>query len=195
MEEKRIPSPAELDPEVFRRVWARVMPDDRSSPIALTPERKPNPPAKAKPQPRPAGHSPQHPRGQGDEELVRGLMTLLGEGIAKDSLLLRRSGHSRPLTQMANDHRRAMKRLSVAYFLLTGGQYRPAPAPEGHGGNVSHLLREQFQWEQRWTQACLRGGEGAKDPAVGELCRELAKDGPAHERLIRSILEGQGTAY
>ena len=175
---------SQVDPAVFRRVWARVMADGHSSPIALTPEKpkqNANRPPVSAPTPKPTA----------EEEALRRLMDLAQEGIAADTLLARRGNQTKPLAPLANDHRRAMKKLAAAYFLMTGGHYQPDSPPPARSAAFPQMLREQFQWEQRWTQACRQAETTGDDPAFRELCRELAGDGMAHCRLIRGILERQ----
>lgn len=202
-----------LDPAVFQRVWSRVMPDDRSSPIAVTPEEprsperqpasRPNsnntvrpqmpqmPPMQQAPQMNQMNQRPGKAQDTTEEGTLRRLMDLAQDGIAADVLLARRGNQTKPLAPIANDHRRAMRQLSACYFLMTGKNYQPGSAAPNRSAAFPQMLREQFQWEQRWTRACMQAAEEVNDPSAKELCRELAGDGMAHTRLIRSILEHQ----
>ena len=199
----------QIDPEVFRRVWARVMPDDQNSPIAVAqetrnmpetrsmPETKNMPEARNMPEgkrvPRPNhGQPAQTPKPQppSEEALLRQLMDLAQEGITADAALARRAGNqSKALAPMAADHHRAMRQLSAAYYLLTGKRYQPKASNPVRSPSFAQAMREQFQWEQRWNRTCLQAAERMEDHSIRELCRELAGDGVAHNRMIRGIME------
>lgn len=181
----------QIDPEVFRRVWARVMPDDQNSPIVVAQETRNVPEGKRVPRPN-HGQPAQTPKPQppSEEALMRQLMDLAQEGIAADAALARRAGNqSKALAPMAADHHRAMRQLSAAYYLLTGKRYQPKASTPVRSPSFAQALREQFQWEQRWNRTCLQAAERMEDHSIRELCRELAGDGVAHNRMIRGIME------
>lgn len=197
-----------MDPETFRRVWARVMPDQKNSPIGLgaaPPASPPKPPAPPPPAPRPHRPAqspsfvppapprpvPAPPPVSTDEERLRRRMDLLGEGLAADGELIRRAAPgSRLPARLLADHRRAMRQLSAAHFLITGRRYRPGPGePLPGSGSVEGALRQQFLWERRWVDALLRGAEETGDPTLRDLFRELAREGNLHLRSVREALE------
>lgn len=206
MKQQPVPAALEaqqIDPEVFRRVWARVMPDQSRSPIAVdspvpsasrapaspSPARSPTPPAKPKQQP--SAPPPQEEPGQP----LKRLMDLSREGIVFSGALVQRTGNrGRPLSALVRDHQRALRQLRAAYFLVTGRNYQPAGAPPPRNISLPMALREQFLWEQRWAAACLEAAERMSDSTLRELCRELAQDASLHTRTILGVLEGmQGT--
>ena len=114
-----------FDPEVFARVWSRVMPDQALSPIqpALPALRSP---AQTAPAPSCLG--------EGSARYVpqlEALMDQLHAALGSVRQLARRGGGraSRLLASLAADQQRQLRRLSAAYFLITGRRY----APKGQG--------------------------------------------------------------
>jgi len=97
---------------------------------------------------------------------------------------------ARVLSTMAADERRHAKRLSTAYFLISGVRYWPADqitAPAGQP--LMNALREHFALEQQTECSYLAAAEETTDPCLRELYLELAGDSSAHAGLLRSILE------
>lgn len=205
----------QIDPEVFRRVWARVMPDQSHSPLVVQgapmPGKGPgtaHPAAPVKGRGTPSSPTPGAGRrmnqsqapmvGKGmptappAEEPGRALgqlMDLAREGAEQSAALARRAGNrERGLSALAEDHRQGLRRLSALYFLTTGQHRQPRAAPPVTTSPLDLALREQFLWEGRWRAACLEAAE--QDPeSAGELCRELAQEAELHRRIIRGILE------
>ena len=110
-----------FDPEVFARVWSRVMPDQALSPIqpALPALRSP---AQTAPAPSCLG--------EGSARYVpqlEALMDQLHAALGSVRQLARRGGGraSRLLASLAADQQRQLRRLSAAYFLITGRLYAP----------------------------------------------------------------------
>lgn len=107
-------------------------------------------------------------------------------------LLARRaqSGGARVLSTIAADERRHAKRLSTAYFLISGVRYLPVdraqPIPVG---TFLGALRDRFAEEQRGEAAYLAAAEECTDPCLRELYVELAGDENAHAWLLRGVLE------
>lgn len=183
-----------IDPETFRRVWARVMPNQENSPVVLNlggqgqsrrgEEQRPPRQEEERVPMRTEAEKP------GAEERLRRLMDLAWAGSGAGSALARRMGNrDQRLAGLAADHRRALRQLSAAYFLATGRRHRPRGEVLSRGGDLSLALREQFLWEQRWAEACLEAAKEVEDPALEELCRELAQEAGLHQRGIRAVLE------
>lgn len=176
----------QVDPEVFRRVWARVMEDRSDGPIAV------EPPARGKP-------SEEHGDGrrrasdqerEPGEQVLRRLIDLAQEGVLAGQAVSRRAGrYARGLATLTADHQRAVRQLSAAHFLECGWWYQSKTGMPARSGALAMALREQFLWECQWGRACLKGAEGLTDPAQQELCRELAQDAALHGRAIRGVLE------
>jgi hypothetical protein len=117
-------------------------------------------------------------------------MAQAAENIAAGQILTRRGGSFRSsLSALTADHRRAMRQLSAAFFLITGQRFRPAPPSLSLPAPLPLALREQFVREQRWERVCLRSAQTVCDPCLKELCTELAQDGVLHAGVIRSLLE------
>ena len=197
------------DREVFERVWRRVMPEDRPDcPITLNQaETAAQPPAQALPAvsaqetTRPAVRSSM---GEDNDVPCLGAASAvygaqLQEYIDQEignwktyQALARRAGGngSRVLSTIAADERRHAKRLSTAYFLISGARYWPAdritaaPAP-----SLAGALRSHFAGEQRAEASYLAAADETADPCLRDLYLELAGDENAHIWLLRGILE------
>lgn len=198
----------QIDADTFRRVWARVMPNQRNSPIVVEPRKEAAKP-KQKPPARPAqgsgmapvpnrGHAAGAPKPKPEpgakagsaEEQLRILMDMAQEGAAAGQLLIRRAGmQGKALSGLTADRRQALRRLSAAYFLETGRRYQPKGASPALNGSLDILLRGQFLWEQRWAEACRRMASELTDRALRELCQELAQSAERRRRTIRTVLE------
>lgn len=198
-----------LDRETFERVWRRVMPDQSRSPIAVGPaEERAKPTArpqaqKSVPPPRPPVQKaetaptrtappprPAEPMPRNDQERLQRLMDLAQEGAAAGQALVQRAGgNARALSALAADHRRALRQLSAACFLVTGQRYQPKPVRPAQEPAFALALRAQFLWEQRWARACIQTAEELEELSLQELCRELAQDAALHNRTIRRVLE------
>ena len=96
----------------------------------------------------------------------------------------------RVLATIAADERHHAKRLSTAYFLISGVRYwpvdrvpNPSPAP------FSAALREHFMEEQRGAAAYQTAAAETADPCLHELFLELAGEEDSHAWLLRSVLE------
>lgn len=202
MQEQPDWSMEQLDPEVFRRVWERVMEGRTDSPIQVAPsqegvsgEKKAQGEKQGGPQQSPQEQSSQE-QGNGDgtqtQQILKKLLALAWEGAAAGGQLVRRTGgRYRMLVQLTADHRTALRRLSAAYFLETG-EHCTLPAGRGQGGKsgpLDRVLREQYLWEEGWQKACRTAAEALEEETLRELCQELAQDAALHTRAIRSVLE------
>lgn len=233
MEEKTVvPSTGEgVDPETFRRVWQRVMPDQTGSPLEVE-----NGPAAVPDTARPAVPTQSGETGEGAGEesgadlppvpacaqeggqegesapcvcqgtpsqclgessagetaRLEELMGMARRGMLAGQALARRGGSAcarSALRSLADDHRYALRRLSAAYFLITGRRYRPCGQIPALPADLCLALREQFQWERRWAFCAEQGAQAAQDPCLKELYQELAREGACHAGAIRSLLE------
>ena len=101
-----------------------------------------------------------------------------------------RAGDARVLNGMAGELHRAARKLSAAYFLLTGLRYWPsellsAPAIPSYWG----ALRARHQAEQRQETAFRMSADDWDDPDMQELYAELIESGQRRGRQLRSLLE------
>lgn len=167
------------DREVFARVWSRVSPEGNG----LV---EPTPPVAAEPEPavEPEADSP------AGRQLQRLTLTCLEEAATYRELL-RRSRRARgELTQLAGQKLRQAKRLSAAYFLMTGVRYWPRETvrPELVQSFFS-TLRQRFLAEGRMAAELEDLSREAGDPGLEALYRALAGESRELELMIRLIVE------
>lgn len=127
----------------------------------------------------------------GDSVQLEELMTLAKAGALTGRALARRSGGTcaKALSALAQDHQLAFRRLSAAYFLITGKRYAPKCAVPALPSSLPLALRRQFVWEQQWEQKNDQAARAVSDPCLKELYLELAQEGAFHAGTIRSLLE------
>ena len=198
------------DRDVFERVWKRVMPDSLGEgPIQLMPLEQREQTGKEPPQTGLALPMEQErictccetrqPEtlclGQGSAHYASLLQEMV-DGEMEDwrlyQMLARRAAGNggKMLGSMAADERRHARRLSTAYFLITGERCQP----RGQEGTrptqeLMNTLREQFIQEQREAAAYQAAAAENSDPCLRQLFRELAQEEGMHARMIRSLLE------
>lgn len=201
------------DRDVFERVWRRVMPEDQlTSPIEVIPEAEygvpapaPMPPAMPElpvqplpvPPPAPRRAEPEDIRCLGPSSAVHGaelqefILEELRDHRTYQALAQRAPGRSRQtLAGIAADEMRHAKRLSAAYFLISGVRYWPLEraACRNEGGWLN-ALRCRFLEEQKGEAAYRAAAGRTGDPCLRELYLELAEDENSHGWLLRGILE------
>ena len=231
--------PCSCDQEVFERVWRRVMPEDRPDcPFTLGEDAAAppaiQPPAVALPavgQTAPAGEQAPSRPVVGEEhdvpclgassavygaQLQRLIDRELADWRAYQALSRRAQGNSgRVLATIAADERRHAKRLSTAYFLISGAgadthlrahetvedrvgrlmlisgvrYWRVDRVPNPSPAPFSAALREHFMEEQRGAAAYQTAAAETADPCLHELFLELAGEEDSHAWLLRSVLE------
>lgn len=94
------------------------------------------------------------------------------------------------LSSMAADEKRHAKRLSTAYFLISGVRYWPVERVSAMpAGTYMGALRQRFCMEQKGESAYLAAAESTTDPCLRELFEELSGEENAHTWLLRGILE------
>lgn len=210
MEQERAPGSPQgvdgLDQAVFERVWRRVMPEERADcPVRPGAEEETRIPLPALPEgPAAREECPELSPAQdvpclGAASAVHGpqLQQMIDRELADYKTyqqLARRTGGpaSRVLSAMAAEERRHAKRLSAAYFLISGVRYWPLErACAGGSGTYLALLRLRFGEEQRGEAVYLAAAEETADPALRALFLELAGEENAHSWMIRGILEQQ----
>lgn len=184
------PLSGDVDPEVFRRVWSRVMADEENSPIAVEPEQKATAPAA--PEPRRQEERPEEKGNpaSGDGVLLERGLEGLGRGLSLARALSRRwGGRGAALTALTADYRRAARQLGAAYFLTTGERRTwEGKTPPANMG-LAQGLRELYWWERDWSGQCLRAAEQARDDYVQQLFHRLSQTGQIHLGIIRGALE------
>ena len=101
-----------------------------------------------------------------------------------------KAGDARVLNSMAGELHREARKLSAAYFLLTGLRYWPsellsAPAIPSYWG----ALRTRHQAEQRQETAYRIAADDWDDPDMREMYGELIESGQRRNRQLRGLLE------
>ncbi len=105
--------------------------------------------------------------------------------------LARCAGQSafRALSGMAADEYRHAKRLSTAYFLISGVRFWPAQVQGCPVRSLPGALRQRFIEEQQAEAAYVAAAGKTFDPCLRELYLDLAADEARHAKLVRRILE------
>ena len=131
---------------------------------------------------------------KGDVDRLKELMTLAKAGAMAGRALARRSNGptAKAMSLLAQDHRSAFRRLSAAYFLITGKRYVPQCTAPVLPASLPLALRQQFVWEQQWELKNSQATQATADPCLRALYQELAQEGAYHAGAIRSILEQMG---
>ena len=191
------------DRETFDRVWQRVMAGGENRPIQTDPPADDRVRTELQEQTglaltqRSSPHSDSDVAclGQGSQQyadLLREMIDGETEDMRTYQALARRAGGAgtRMLGTMAADERRHAKRLSTAYFLITGERYQ-SPNHNGSRPPIDLMtgLREQFIQEQRGASAYQGAAQETSDPCLRQLYQELSREEAAHARMIRGLLE------
>lgn len=105
--------------------------------------------------------------------------------------LSRRAGGNaaRLFAAMASDEWRHAKRLSAAYFLISGVRYWPEPHEKVNLGSYLNALRQRFIAEQNGAAAYRAAAEECRDACLRELFLEHALDEGNHANQIRLVVE------
>lgn len=186
-----------FDPEVFQRVWNRVMPDQDRSPIAMGAPAQPAVPALSPAPEQPPETAPQVPLtclGEGSRpytQAIRDMMDQTRGFLRSLQALSRRSGSraARVLSGIAGDLRREERRLSTAHFLITGERYSPSQTGAAPSGPLPLALRTLFQQlHQRAVQA-RAAAQGMGDPCLQQLFQDLGEDAEFYAQRLRALLE------
>lgn len=172
------------DPETFRRVWARVMPDGEGSPIALEPE----PSERTEQQ-----ESLPEERSGPEREPGASLEILIDRTRAafeSAQHLVRRAGrYGQSIGAVAAEDRTALRRLSAAYYLETGRDYRSNRTPQSPEPlALAPALRRQYQREEELEGLCVNQMKRSAGTQA-ELLEELSLQFRRHCRTLRQTLE------
>ena len=200
------PNPGMLgcDRDLFARVWARVEPNaGEGCPIEVLP-----------PQPGPAVPAPLPlPRSAGDAEgndspspndvpclgregmdhtrfLQEVIRAELNHWRRYQALSARGGSAGRLLASLSADERRHARRLSGAYFLISGIRFLPEVPPMRHDrGDFWAGIRELFWAEQQASSIYAAAAEETADPCLSQLYRELSAEEAAHADLLQAMTE------
>lgn len=180
-----------FDPEVFQRVWNRVMPDQDRSPIAM------DAPALSPAPEQPPETAPQVPLtclGEGSRpytQAIRDMMDQTRGFLRSLQALSRRSGSrtARVLSGIAGDLRREERRLSTAHFLITGERYSPSQTGAVPSGPLPLALRALFQQLHQRAAQARAAAQGMEDPCLQQLFQDLGEDAEFYAQRLRALLE------
>ena len=172
------------DPETFRRVWARVMPDGEGSPIALEPE-----PSERTEQQESLPEERSGPEREPGASLEM-LMDRTRAAFESAQNLVRRAGrYGQSIGAVAAEDRTALRRLSAAYYLETGRDYRSNRPPQGPEPlAMAPALRRQYQREEELEGLCVNQMKRSAGTQA-ELLEELSLQFRRHCRTLRQTLE------
>ena len=172
------------DPETFRRVWARVMPDGEGSPIALEPE----PSERTEQQERPPEERSGPEREPGAS--LEMLMDRTRAAFESAQHLVRRAGrYGQSIGAVAAEERTALRRLSAAYYLETGRDYHSNRTPQSPEPlALAPALRRQYQREEELEGLCVNQMKRSAGTQA-ELLEELSLQFRRHCRALRQTLE------
>ena len=187
-----------FDPEVFQRVWNRVMPDQDRSPIAMDAPAQPAVPALSPVPEQPPETAPQVPLtclGEGSRpytQAIRDMMDQTRGFLRSLQALSRRSGSraARVLSGIAGDLRREERRLSTAHFLITGERYAPSQTGAVPSGPLPLALRILFQQLHQRAAQARAAAQGMGDPCLQQLFQDLGEDAEFYAQRLRALLEG-----
>lgn len=187
-----------FDPEVFQRVWNRVMPDQDRSPIAMDAPAQPAVPALSPAPEQPPETAPQVPLtclGEGSRpytQAIRDMMDQTRGFLRSLQSLSRRSGSraARVLSGIAGDLRREERRLSTAHFLITGERYSPSQTGAVPSGPLPLALRALFQQLHQRAAQARAAAQGMGDPCLQQLFQDLGEDAEFYAQRLRALLEG-----
>ena len=186
-----------FDPEVFQRVWNRVMPDQDRSPIAMDAPSQPAVPALSPAPEQPPETAPQVPLtclGEGSRpytQAIRDMMDQTRGFLRSLQALSRRSGSraARVLSGIAGDLRREERRLSTAHFLITGERYSPSQTGAAPSGPLPLALRTLFQQLHQRAAQARAAAQGMGDPCLQQLFQDLGEDAEFYAQRLRALLD------
>lgn len=172
------------DPETFRRVWARVMPDGEGSPIALEPE-----PSERTEQQESLPEERSGPEREPGASLEM-LIDRTRAAFESAQHLVRRAGrYGQSIGAVAAEDRTALRRLHAAYYLETGRDYRSNRTPQSPEPlALAPALRRQYQREEELEGLCVNQMKRSAGTQA-ELLEELSLQFRRHCRTLRQTLE------
>lgn len=172
------------DPETFRRVWARVMPDGEGSPIALEPE-----PSERTEQQESLPEERSGPEREPGASLEM-LIDRTRAAFESAQNLVRRAGrYGQSIGAVAAEDRTALRRFSAAYYLETGRDYRSNRTPQSPEPlALAPALRRQYQREEELEGLCVNQMKRSAGTQA-ELLEELSLQFRRHCRTLRQTLE------
>lgn len=192
---------AVLDQAAFQRVWRRVMPQDRAdcpftlAEPALTPTSAPQALVPSPPAPVAAQAAPQAipclgEASVGELPVLESLIQGAAQALRQYRVLERRTGRRGSFSALIKGKERQVRRLSAAYFLISGKEYA-LPSGEAAGLPQANALalRERFRGEQVEAATLMDAARVTGDPCLAQLYRELAEENRGFADTVRARLE------
>lgn len=184
------------DREVFAQVWSRVSPGAGGmvEPTPLEPAEKPAGGTAAAPgsQAAPAAREMvSFGEDDGEGKRLQGLiLACLNEAAVYQDLTRRSRRAKGDLTALARKKVHQAKRLSTAYFLMTGVRYWPNRAVSVNPPqSFFPVLRQRFLNEGRMAGELEQLSRAAAEPYLGELYLSLAEEAREMTHIIRLVVE------
>ena len=172
------------DPDRFARVWKRAA--GPNSPVEALATVQPAEAA-------PAAPREEYPLGEGSARYGAFLRERVLAELRAWKRCLRLAGTGRGSALMkglAGEKLGLARRLSAAYFLITGIRWFPREAADpGRWSTREQGLRELFRACQQGESAYRRAAADTADPALSVLFLELAREESGHQRRILTVLE------
>ena len=189
--------PEVLDQAAFRRVWRRVMPQERpdcpftlDAPDAAVPASAPATLPAAAPAPLPS--PPVACLGPSSAEALVALDQLLlltAEAWQAYLAMGGRASQATLPTSLAQAKRQQFRRLATARFLISGEPYQISEVKRPQANPLPLAIRERYQAEQQAALQFLTAAEATADPCLTDLYRALAMENQTHAGQLREWLE------
>lgn len=192
-----------FDPEVFQRVWNRVMPDQEHSPITLHPAVPAVSPAAPEapavpafsPAPEETPAVPLTCLGEGSRQYIQTVVDMMEQtqGFLRTLQRLARRSQGRTarvLAALAADLRRELRQLSTAHFLITGARHAPSQTGSPLSGPLDQALRTLFQQLHQRAAQARSAAQEMGDPCLRQLFQDLGDEAEFFAGRLRTLLEG-----
>lgn len=198
------PLPVALDQEAFRRVWQRVMPEDRADcPFTVNtpaaPRQLPAPPphtaAPSVPPGFPVRPKPPTPpvclgeQSAGELPQLEKLLASVTDAQRMYRSLARRWPRESLLAHLTAEKLRQARRLSAARFLIAGQKLPNPTGPIPRFESLPLALRSRYRAEQENALTFLLSANASSDHCLIELYRDLGLECQEFAKRIRARLE------
>lgn len=169
------------DPEVFRQVWARVMPDQALSPI------QPDLPASQESDSNDASQLIQTMVPTDSASQLEAWMDwTVSSAMTYQHLPFR----TPTMTILARDCRKQFKQLRAVHFLIAAHYYDPKPAVLPSSASTLPLaLRERYYAERAQAAVYQQAESRTDDDCLKALVRQLSEHCLHRAKLIQNLLE------
>lgn len=126
----------------------------------------------------------------GELPVLESLIQGAAQALRQYRVLERRTGRRGIFSALVKGKERQVRRLSAAYFLISGQEYA---LPSGEAGGLPQAnalaLRERFRGEQVEAATLMDAARVTGDPCLAQLYRELAEENRGFADTVRARLE------